>query len=294
MAQSQPTDDVIRIRIDTTRAVDAFLCLLAEQAAEGETREPANPAATAIWRELAPFRLVEYAYIDESVGPIDGAYVGFPNGMLYAVEEDIPDRAVTDLISAGEHRLSALPPLYVYVPLRQPIGIRAIESFLTELSAHIGHSLVGVLPDSDERMVARVFDSEGTRAATAETDRHLGKRDILERFGARSRRSDGRAYAVLTLSFARHVLEFANTKERDAFIVWSHYLCDWIFANGGDAAALGFAELCRPAEIAPAPDNGCTTVRLGLVFPPIPAPPEGMREAWIVILRAIGGSATRP
>jgi len=290
----QPTDDVIRIRIDTTRAVDAFLRLLEEQAAEGETRKPANPAATAIWREIAPFRLVEYAYVDETVGPIDGAYIGFPNGMLYTVEEDIPDHAVNDLVVGCEHRATALPPLYVYVPLRQPIPTRAIESFLTKLSAHIGRSLVGVLAESDGRMVTRIFDSEVTRAITTEADRHLRRQDILDRFAALSRRPDGRAYAVLTLSFARHVLEFADEASRDGFIDWTIRLNDWIFSRGGDADALGFAEAYRPAEIASAPEDGSDVVRLRWDTPRRDDSPEAMRETWVDVRRAIGVATPAP
>jgi len=290
----QPSDDVIRIRIDTTRAVDDFLRLLAEQAAEGETREPANPAATAIWREIAPFRLVEYAYIDPSVGPIDGAFIGFPNGALYAVEEDIPDHAVTDLVAGCEHRAAEFPPLYVYVSLPRPTPTPAILSFLTELSAHVGHSLLGVLPDEDGRMVARIVDAEGIRAVAAETERHLSRQEILDRFAARFRRPDGRAYAALTLSFARHVLEFADEAERDAFVAWSRHLCDWIFAHGGDADALGFTEAYRPAEIAPTPDKGTTILRIGIAMPPFDAPLETMQATWTALRHAIARPPIRP
>ena len=57
-----PCDDVIRIRVDTTWAVLDFIRQLAEQAAAGETRAPANPAQTAIFRDIAPYRLVEHNY----------------------------------------------------------------------------------------------------------------------------------------------------------------------------------------------------------------------------------------
>ncbi|SEH37072.1 hypothetical protein [Magnetospirillum fulvum] len=290
----QPTDDVIRIRIDTTEAVAAFLRLLAEQAADGETREPANPAATAIWREIAPFRLVEYAYIDPSVGLIDGAFIGFPNGALYAVEEDIPDHAVTDLVGEGTPRAAALPALYVYVVLRQSTPTRAILSFLTQLSAHIGHSLLGVLPDENGRMVARIVDAEGTQAVAAEAERHLGRQEILERFAARFRRADGRAYAALTLSFARHVLEFADEAERDAFVMWSRHLCDWIFARGGNADALGFAEAFRPAEIAPTPDENIGALRIGIAMPPPDASLETKQATWAALLHAIARPEAKP
>lgn len=291
----QPTDDVIRIRIDTTQAVDDFLHLLAEQAAEGETREPANPAATAIWREIAPFRLVEYAYIDPSLGPIDGAFIGFPDGALYAVEEDIPDHVVADLVAGCEHRAVPLPPLHVYVLPHRPTPIPAIAAFLTRLSAHIGHCLLGVLPGEDGQMVAWTINADGTRAvAAAETGDHLGRDDILARFAARFRRPDGRAYAALTLSFARHVLEFANEAERDAFVSWSRHLCDWIFAHGGNADALGFAEAYRPAEIAPTPDRDSPTLRIGITMPPPDSPIETMQATWAALRHAIARPPARP
>jgi len=286
MAQ-QPTDDVIRIRIDTTEAVEAFTRLLQQQAAEGETRAPANPAATAVWRELAPFRLVEYAYIDESVGPIDGAYIGFPNGALYAVEEDIPDQLVNDLVSSGETDSTALPPLYIYVPLRQATEIAAIEAFLTVLSAHIGHSIVGILPGGDGGMAGRVFDSEGTHPITVEAGPYPGRQDVLDRFATRSRRPDGRAYAALTLSFTRHVLEFADASARDEFVAWTQALCDRLFSEGEDADAQGFAGAYRPAEIAPSPAETDTIVRLSTPVPSRQASPEAMRAAWTAICRAI-------
>lgn len=286
MAQ-QPTDDVVRIRIDTTEAVDSFLRLLRQQASEGESRAPANPAATAIWRELAPFRLVEYAYVDASIDPIDGAYIGFPNGALYAVEEDIPDQLVNDLLPEGEAHPSALPPLYVYVPLRQATDTHSIEVFLSVLSAHIGHSVAGILPDRDGRMVGRVFDSEGIREIAIETGPYPCRQDVLDRFAARNRRLDGRAYAALTLSFTRHVLEFPDTTARDAFIEWTRVLCDRIFSDGGDADALGFAGAYRPAETAPVPAETDTVVRLCIPIPDMGDSPETMRAAWNAVRGAI-------
>lgn len=294
MAQ-QPTDDVIRIRIDTTEAVDAFHRLLQQQAAEGETSAPANPAATAIWRELAPFRLVEYAYIDSSIAPIDGAYIGFPKGTIYAVEEDIPDQVVNDLLSGREGQTSALPPLYVYLPLQHAYEITAIETFLTVLSAHIGRSITAILPGRDGEMVGRIFESEQTGVVAVEGGPYPSGQDVLDRFAARSRRPDGRAYAALTLSFARHVLEFPDVSARDAFIVWTRTLCDWIFAQGGDADALGFAGAYRPGEIAAAPAETDTVVSLTTPVPPLQASPEAMRTAWHTIRDAIeAASPPRP
>ncbi|OAN52847.1 hypothetical protein A6A04_15200 [Paramagnetospirillum marisnigri] len=293
-------DDVIRIRIDTTRAVAAFLDLLAEQAAEGETRRPANPAATAIWRELAPFRLVEYAYVDEGVGAILGAYVGFPDGSLYAAGDEIPDSAVCDLVQGNEERVVDLPPLYIYVVLAQPVGREAIDAFLTELSSHVGHALVGVVPGADGRLKARVFDAEGTKGVAREADRHLSKQVLVERFAQRSQCSDGRAFAALSYAFARQSLEFATVAERDDFVAWSRVLCDWIFAHGDDAAQLGFAEAHRPAEPAPIPDDGRATIRLaspsayadGSAWACLApdAPPEALgpvRDYWNYVRRTI-------
>ncbi|RAU22451.1 hypothetical protein CU669_07030 [Paramagnetospirillum kuznetsovii] len=255
-------DDVIRIRIDTTRAVEAFLTLLVEQAAEGETRAPANPAATAIWRELAPFRLVEYAYVDDGVGTIVGAYLGFPDGELYAAGDDIPETAVTDMVKGCEHSVTDLPPIYVYVVLERPVGREAIDAFLTELSSHVGHALTAVVPGSDGQLKVRFYDSEGARGFAREGDRHLSKAAVLERFATHSQRSDGRAYAALTYAYAKQVLEFASAQDRDEFIAWSRSLCDWIFAHGGDSAQLGFPEVTRPAEAAPVPEEDRVTARM--------------------------------
>ncbi len=293
-------DDVIRIRIDTTRAVDAFLTLLAEQAAEGETRAPANPAATALWRELAPFRLVEYAYVDGGVGAIVGAFIGFPDGGLYSVEDDIPEDAVTELVKGSEHRAADLPPIYVYVVLEKPANREAIDSFLTELSSHVGHALVGVVPGSDGKLKARFYDAEGTKGVAREGDRHLDKSAVLGRFASRSQRVDGRAYACLTYAYAKQILEFASAPDRDDFVAWSRSLCDWIFGHGDDAVELGFPEAHRPAELAPVPEDDRPVIHLaapssfedGAAWTGInsDAPPEdvaGARDYWAYVRRAL-------
>jgi len=286
MAQ-QPNDDVIRIRIDTAQAVDAFQRLLRQQADEGETCAPANPAATAIWRELAPFRLVEYAYIDPSAPLTDGAYIGFPNGEIYAVEEDIPDLPVTALISASAGTLAALPPLYVYIPLRQATAVAEIETFLTVLSTHLGREISALLPGDEGQMELRVFEGAARHEGNVAPDPALSRRDVLEGFAARISRPDGRAYAALTLAFARHVLEFPDTSARDGFIAWTRALCDRIFAQGEDADGQGFAGAYRPAEIAPAPAGTEGVVRLGFALPPTDAPLETMRSTWNAIRAAI-------
>ena len=291
-------DDVIRIRIDTARAVEAFADLLLQQAAEGETRAPANPAATAIWRELAPFRLVEYTYVDDGVGAIAGAYIGFPGGELYSVAEDIPEEAVTGLLPG--HAAAALPPIYVYVVLEQPAGRDAIDGFLNELSSQVGHALVAVVPAANGQLKARLYDAEGTKGVAREAARHQDKAALLERVAARSQRPDGRAYAALAYAFAKQSLEFASASERDDFINWSRALCDWIFGHGDDSVDLGFPEAHRPAELAAIPEEGRAVVRLaaphsfegGVAWIGISAdaPPEdmnGARDYWAYVRRTI-------
>jgi len=273
-------DDVIRLRLDTGRAVESFLAQLADQAAAGESQAPSDPAATAVWRQLAPFRLVEYAYVDPRLGPaITGAYVGFPDGRLYDVEADIPDHVVTALV-----RLLPLPPLYVYLPLARPAPLEAIESFLDALSAHLGQPLIAALRPGSGPVVARLFDAEATRAATAESGRHFGHAALFAQITAQTCRPDGRAYASLTHDFTRRVIEFPSVEARDAFIAWTQAVCDRAFACGGEA---GFPEAMRPAEIARIPEPEAQVARLA---PPSAASLktiEAMRAAWTDLYRTL-------
>jgi hypothetical protein len=266
-----PSDDVIRIRVDTTRAVEDFLALLAMQAAEGETREPANPAATAIWRELAPLRLVEYAYVDDAALDVDGVFVAFPDGTFCAAADDIPESAVTSLVLGHEHEVVDLPPIYTYVLLAQAYPAAVLDRYLSALATHVGRPLVVVTRDEAGTMVARcpggdvAADARLARAllrARGEIDRHLSRAEVLACFANRTHRPDGRAYAKLTYGYAQQVLEFTTVAERDEFVTWSGALCDWIFAQGGNGANLDFPEAFRPAELAPVPDDERSILRL--------------------------------
>lgn len=258
-------DDVIRIRIDSTQVVQAFAQLLAEQAAAGETLAPANPANRAIYRELAPFRLVEYSYVDPGLADIDGVYVGFPDGSLYSVAEDIPESVVDDLVGGT---LETLPPIYVYILLAQPRSASEIGRFLGALADHLGRPLVGVYRDHDGHMAARPFGEQAETLArqvagsVLEANRHFDKARVLKRLADRTVASDGRAFAVITYKFAPHLAEFPNTAARDDFIAWSRTLCEWIYARWWTWEDMGLTEILRPAEIASEPGDDSMPVRL--------------------------------
>lgn len=274
---SEPRDDVIRIRLDSARAVEAFEHLLAEQ----ETRAPANPAATAVWRQLAPFRLVEYGYVDPGFVAMAGAYVGFPDGSLYPAGEAIPERAVAAVAAECPPA-----PLYVYLPLDRPMPHGRIERFLDALSAHLDQPLVAVLRDGGGESVARLFDAEATRAVAAEAERHPDASALAALFAAQTMRTDGRAYASLVQDFVPRAIEFASVAARDAFIAWTRVLCDRVFATGEDPDRLGFVGTVRPAEIARVPEEE-DAVRLE----PPPATSleslETMRAAWAGVMAAL-------
>lgn len=262
-------DDVIRIRIDTGWAVQDFLDQLAVQAAEGETRAPANPANRAVFRELAPFRLVEYAYVDDSLESIDSVHIGFPDGSIYSVSDEIPEALVDDLVRGAP---ASLPPLYLYILPGAPCAADAIGHFLAALASHLGKPLVGVFRAEDGTMAARIHDggetlSADSRARLAEAAakslgegaRHLTRQQVLDGYAARAQSPDGRAWAQISYNFTRHVVEFASAADRDDFIEWSHVLCAWGQARWAD---LGFTEVLRPAEVAPAPIGEVTAVPL--------------------------------
>ena len=265
---AEQAEDIIRIRLDIGRAVEARPDLLAES---GE-----NGAATAVWQQLAPFRLVEYAYVDPGVGPLmSGAYLGFPDGSLYDVGADIPDQAVADLVA-----LAPLPPLYLYLPLAEPVSLARVAGFVEALSAHLDLPLLAVLGGD-----VRLFDAAACRAARVEGERQFGREVLFARIRAQTCRADGRAYATLTQAFTRHLLEFASVAERDAFIAWTRAVCDRLFAEGAEVEAF------RPAEIARIPVSGAAVVR---AVPPAPETLESvaaMRAAWSAIL---AGSRPHP
>ena len=291
MAVEKASDDVIRVRIDTAAAVQEFFDLLAAQAAEGETRAPANPANRAVFRELAPYRLVEYAYVDGGIGDIDGVYLGFADGAIYAVADEIPE-AVVDALVDGD--VADLPPVYLYIALAEPRGPTAIAHFLRALSVHLGKPLV-VYRDAAGAMTAHGYDGDGPVAASPhcamieggmvrsvrEANRHLSRQRVIERYEARSESPDGRAWAQITYNFGKHVIEFPSAADRNDFIDWSRTLCEWIYARWCSWDELGFSEVLRPAEVAPAPKGEIVPVKL---LPPAKA--QG-GQPW----RAFGGTS---
>lgn len=292
MAVDKSSDDVIRIRVDTALAVQDFLDLLADQAAEGETRAPANPANRAVFRELAPYRLVEYAYVDDGIGEVDGAYLGFPDGSIYAVADEVPE-AVVDAVVQGE--VAEMSPVYLYIVLAEPRTPAAIDHFLKELSLHLGKPLVGVTRDEAGAMTARGYDGDAPLAASPqrarieggmiksvlEANRHLSRQRVVERYAARSESPDGRAWAQITYNYTKHVIEFSSAADRNDFIEWSRTLCEWIYARWSTWDELGFSEVLRPAEVAPAPKGEIVAVKL---LPPAKA--QG-GQPW----RAFGGTS---
>lgn len=252
------SDDTIRIRVDAAAAVREFLGLLAEQAAAGETRAPAKPANRAVFRELAPYRLVEYSYVDDGIGVIEGVFLGFPDGALYSVSDDIPEEAV-DALVAGD--LANVPPVYVHVVLAEAQSAERIDHFLGQLAYHMGKGLVALLPGG-----ARAYEggdgclailTAGLEKCAAEANSLPGKAELLARFAARSQSADGRAYAQISYDFAKHVLEFPSAADRDDFLVWSQILCN--------AEEFSFAGVLRPAEPAPPPSG--ETIAVPLIAP---------------------------
>lgn len=231
MPPAESGDDVIRIRIDSAAAIEDFLDLLRRQAEEGETRAPANPANRAVFREMAPFCLVEYEYIGGGIGTVEGVYLGFADGAVYSAQADVPDEAVDSWLADDP---LASPPVYVYVVLAAPAPAAAIARHLDLLAGHVGHPVVGIWLGADGRAEAhagcgvlgvssprrRRLEAE-MAAAAAETCRHLSKAEILRRVSCQSLSPDGSAYARLKRKFAEHVIRFGDAASRDDFVAWS-------------------------------------------------------------------------
>lgn len=269
MSAEKSSDDVIRIRVDTGLAVQEFLDLLAEQAAAGETCAPANPSNRAVFRELAPYRLVEYSYVDEAIGAIEGVYAGFSDGSIYSVADEIPEEQVDALVRDDPANMA---PIYVYVVLDQPQPASCIDHFLTALAIHVGKPLVGVFRDASGAMTAHGYDGgddvnharldAAVVKSVLEANMHLSKQRVTERYAARSESADGHAWAQITYNYTKHVVEFTSVAERNDFMDWSRTLCEWIYARWCSWEDLGFDEILRPAEVAPAPKGEIVAVRL--------------------------------
>jgi hypothetical protein len=266
-------DDVIRIRIDTASAVLDFLALIARQAAEGETRAPANPANRAVFRELAPFRLVEYEYVDKGVGAVEGVYLGFPDGAVYTVGEILPEEAV-DALVAGDPK--ALPPIYIYVVLAAPAAPEAVDAFLVSLADHVGQPLVAAVGEGKGAIFGagllsarerKILEATAAKCA-AESGRHLGKADLLSHHAARG--PGAKAYVQLTYGYVRYFLEFDDAAGRDDFIAWTSRL--WEFSTGF-GAVFGLGDVSRPAEPCPAPPAGANLIH-------VPSPKEAADSPW--------------
>lgn len=271
----RPVDDVIRIRIDTAQAVKEFLALLAAQRAEGETCAPANPANRAVYRELAPFRLVEYGYVDPDA-KVDGAYLGFPDGSIYAAGDDIPEPVVDRMLADHRGDWSDLAPVYVYILLSEPAPPAELDQFSRQLSLHLSQPLVCVYRGEDGRMAGHGCDGDTPASASAmrdrleaqvvksvlEANRHLPKARILERFAQSSQAGDGRAFAALTFNFSKHRVEFASPADRDDFIAWTRRLCERIYAKCCGWPEMGADEVFRPADPTPLPPEGEVVTRL--------------------------------
>ena len=277
-----PCDDVIAIRVDTALAVADFLVQLRHQADEGETEAPAKPANRAVFRELAPYRLVEYDYVESCVGAVEGAYVGFPGGGVYNCAEVIPEEAVDSLLADAA---AAYPPLYVYVLLAAPAPAAALARYLDALASHLGMPLVGLFHPGDGTIAAAVHagdeapDAEhlaalhdAVAAAVRESDRHLTKAEVVGRHAACSHLPDGRAFACLSHRFSRRILEFPSIAERDAFVAWSVGFC----------AQAGGTEVLRPAEPCAVPPPDFRVIR---VRPPLPADsdPAAALTYWVEV-----------
>ena len=256
-------DDVIRVRIDTAGAVENFLAMLKEQAAAGETDAPANPANRAVFRELAPYRLVEYEYVDDSVGKVEGAYIGFPDGVLYSVAELIPEEAVNALVTTVP-----VPPLYVYIVLASPVSAEAIGHYLDALSSHIGLAQVAVVSGEACIHGGNVAAGDGERqrlqreaaACALEIDRHFTKERLLTLSAGRSALPDGRAFAQVNYGYIRHILEFPSAAERDDFVAWTGKLCEMIGATSATWEEFGIDRFFRPAQPCAAPPAGARSV----------------------------------
>lgn len=266
-------DDVIRIRVDMAAAVADFTEQLAAQAADGVTEAPANPANRAVFRALAPFRLVEYGYIEADLPAIEGVYVGFADGHLFSASEDIPE-PVVDALVAGDP--ASMAPAYLYIVLERPVGLGCVDRFLKALSSHLGQPLVGIFRDEAGRMTAQAYDGDRhasdsadharlaaqVTASVLEANLHLDKARVLKRFAKRHVSADGHAYAQLIYRFASHVVEFSSVAARDDFIAWSRTLCEWIYARWTSWEDMGFGEILRPAETVSAPADDRVAARL--------------------------------
>lgn len=284
-------DDVVRIRIDVAWVVRQFLMEQSFHAHEdgGNSATANEPLNRGLFREIAPFRLVEYAYVGGGV-TVEDVYIGFANGTLYRIVDDIPEDEVDHAVTGA---IEALEPVYVYLLLASPVTADVVAQFMMALSSHLGKSLVWVGRDVGGVMVGHGHphpdDPNPDMAAEAlkcvlEANRHLSKERVLAGYATRSESPDGRAWAQVTYNFSRHFLEFQSTADRNDFVAWSRTLCEWVYARWCQWEDLGFSEVVRPAEPSPPPKGDeAAVVRL--------SPPSQALDgrAW----QAFGGTDAR-
>ena len=236
---------------------------------------PLERAETALWQQLAPFRLVEYAYIDNDLLPVERAFFGFPGGLICEADDDVPATWVAGLAAAA---VQAPPPqpVFLYLKSGAPVTPLLACEYGRMLSGHVEQPLTGYCPTPGGGWTRWRFTPEGGgceegAATPGEQARLLSWADLCAaNDGPETPGGERGRWARFRFGFDNRLLEFADAGRRDDFLGWSRAATDALFRS----TSLSLPDLVQPA-------NAVDLRRPGRATVPLPAPGDWSEgDAW--------------
>ena len=174
---------------------------------------------------LAPFRLVEYAYVDDKIGStIRAAFFGFPDQSLYDAASEIPEHVVPDLLAMAAGDWTRLPAIYVYLYLERSASFSEVDTYLHALGSHLDIPLSGCFSEVSGGWGIINYGHAPVVSVdlAAETERFLPASVFAQRMADESGQL---SYAFVTWQFQKYLVKFNDKIKRDDFIQWTKSIC---------------------------------------------------------------------